>query len=154
MANFIGQGYLFGLATITSTISSLSLYTSPKFETLSLTHASDFTEEMGQAGSIDALIGNSRGVICTFRFKPRGSTLTAARYGANLPQVCAGVNIVNLPVIAFGGFTDVFNTSGGGNTQPWIYDGGGSIEGVNDNVWTGVMTLRRYIDITSATLIT
>jgi len=153
MATLVGKGHIYGLATIAFGISSLSGYVSPKLETLSLTHSADFTEEMDQTGLVDSVIGNPRGVQCSFRFKPKGSTIANAVLSAGIPQVAAGVTITGLSVIAFAGFTDVFNTNSG-NTQPWIYDGNGSLEGVHDGVWTGSITLRRYLGITSATAIT
>ena len=161
MATLIGRGYIFGLATLSFGITSLSGYVSPKVDTLALSHNADFTEEMDQTGLIDAVIGNPRGVTCQFRFKPRSQSgapnggtndVAHALKAAGIPQVAAGVTINGLQIIAFGGFTDVFNTDAG-NQQPWIYDGSGSLEGSNDGLWTGVLTLRRYIGITNATAI-
>jgi len=155
-ATLIGRAHVFGFATLAFGISTLSGYVSPKFESLSLTNNADFSEESDQDGAISAVVGNQRGIQCSFRFKPRATsgtnTLAQAILSAGLPSVCAGVTITGLSVIAFGGFTDAFNTNSG-NTQPWLYDGNGSLEGVHDGIWTGTITLRRYLGITSATAI-
>lgn len=149
----IGKAHIYSLDGLAIGIAALAGYVSPKFDSLNLTNAAQFEEEMSQAGDVDALYGNQRGVICTFRFKPKGSTIANAKLSAGIPAVMAGVTITGLPIIAFGGFTDVYNTNAG-NTQPWIFDGNASHEGPSDSIWTATLTLRRYIGITSATAIT
>src|SRR5258705_5949268 len=127
MANQTGKGGLYGLATMAIGIATLSGYVSPKFETLTLSGNADFTEELGQTGEVDQLVGVNRGVSCQFRFKPRGTTIANARLALGIPDVCAGMTITGLDIIACFGFTDVFNTNSG-NTQPWIFKGDFSIE--------------------------
>lgn len=153
MANQVGKGGIYGLATLAFGISTLSGYVSPKFETLTLTGQPEFTEELGQTGEVDQLVGVNRGVSCQFRFKPRGTTIANARLSLGIPDVCAGVTITGLDIIAAFGFTDVFNTNGG-NTQPWIFKGDFSIEGTSTGLWMANITLGRYLLITSATPIT
>ena len=148
----VGKGGIYGLATLALGVSSLSGYVSPKFETLSLTGNPQFDEEMGQTGDVDQLVGVNRGVRCQFRFKPRGSSLANARLSLGVPDICAGVTITNLDIIACFGFTDVFNTNGA-NTQPWIFGGDFTIEGTSTGLWTANITLHRYLSITSATAI-
>jgi hypothetical protein len=151
----VGKGHIYGLATMTFGITSLSGYVTPKFETLSLTNNADFSEEMDQTGNIDAIVCNQRGVQCTFRFKPKGSTVANAKLSAGIPAVGAVVTITGLPVIDFAGFSDVLNSGGtGNNDEPWLFDGNASIEGVHDGVWTANITLRRYKGIDSGTAIT
>jgi hypothetical protein len=150
----IGRGGIYGFATLAFGITSISGYISPKFESLSLTNESDFTEEMAQDGTVVTAFGNNRGVQCRFSFKPQGTaaapTVADAVKSAGIPIVMAGVTITGLKIIAFAGFTDVFNTDAG-NTQPWIYTGTGSLDGTNDGLWTATMTLKRYLGITSVT---
>lgn len=148
----VGKGHIVGTATGAFGITSLSGYVSPKMDTLTLTNSADFTEEKNQVGEVDSVVCSNLGVECQFRVTPKGSSLANARLAAGLPAVGAGVTITGLPVIAMGGFTDVLNTDSG-NTQPWIYTGQGSIEGTSDGKWSASITLRRYINITSATAI-
>jgi hypothetical protein len=152
MSTQVGSGGIYGLATLALGIASLSGYVSPKQETLGLTGQADFTEELGQTGDVDQIVGANKGVSCQFRFKPRGSSFANARLSLGIPNICAGVTITGLDIIACFGFTDVFNTNGG-NTQPWIFTGEFNIEGTHTGLWTANMTLRRYLLITSATAI-
>ena len=153
MANQVGKGGIYGLATMAFGISTLSGYVSPKFETLTLSGQAELNEELGQTGEVDQLVGVNRGISCQFRFKPRGSSIANARLSEGIPDVCAGVTITGLDIIACFGFTDVFNTNGA-NTQPWIFKGDFSIEGTATGLWTANITLGRYLLITSATAIT
>lgn len=149
----LGKGAVYGMASIAVGITALSGYVSPKFETLSLSHQGQFGEEEDTGGNVDMLFANERGVECQFRFKPKGSNIANAKLSLGIPTMGAGVTITGLPIVAFGGFTDVFNTNAG-NTQPWFYIGNATIEGVSNGLWTATFTLRRYIGITSATAIT
>ncbi len=152
-ANQVGKGGIYGLATMAFGVSTLSGYISPKFETLTLTGKAQFDEELSQVGDVDQLVGVNRGVQCQFRFKARGTSLANARLALGVPDVCAGVTITGLDIIACYGFTDVFNTNAG-NTQPWIFGGDFSIEGTSTGLWMANITLHRYTGITSATAIT
>ena len=152
MATQAGAGGIFGLATLALGIASLSGYVSPKFETLSLSGQSDFLEEQSQTGDVDQVVGVNKGVQCQFNFKPRGTTFANARLSLGIPNICAGVTITGLDIIACFGFTDVFNTNAG-NTQPWLFNGDFTIEGTHTGLWTANLTLRRFTGITSATAI-
>lgn len=153
MATQVGKGGIYGLATMALGIATLSGYISPKFETLTLSGQAQFDEELSQVGDVDQLVGVNRGVSCAFRFKPRGTSIANARLSLGIPDICAGVTITGLDVIACYGWADVFNT-GGANTQPWIFKGDFSIESTSTGLWMANITLGRYIGITSATAIT
>lgn len=148
----IGKGGIYGFATFQFGIASLSGYVSPKLDSLSLSHQAQFTEELDQTGNVDMLHTNTTGVECQFRFRPKGSNIANAKLSAGIPQTGAGVTITGLPIIAFAGFTDVFNTDAT-NSQPWIYTGQATIEGQHNGLWTATITLRRYVGVTSATAI-
>lgn len=158
MANQVGKGGIYGLATLAfgATLgfaaSPISGYISPKFETLTLSGQSQVDDELGQTGEVDQIVGVNRGISCQFRFKPRGTSFANADKSLSIPDVCGGVNITGLDIIACFGFADVFNTNGT-NTQPWIFKGEFSIEGTSTGLWTANITLGRHLGITSASAI-
>src|SRR5205814_4494991 len=146
----VGKGGIYGLATLAITsLTGITGYVSPKFETLTCSGQAQFDEEQGQTGDVDQLVGVNKGISCQFKFKPRGTSIANARASLSIPDICAGVTITGLDVIACYGFTDVFNTNGS-NTQPWIFNGDFSIEGTHTGLWMANITLRRYTTITSA----
>lgn len=153
MATLLGKGEIFGMSGGALGIASLSGYVSPNLKTLRLGHNNTADEIKGQDGEISALIFSGDYIECTFDFIPQGTTVANAKKAAGVPASGAGVTVTGLPIIAFGPFSDALNTDSG-NTQPWIYFGGGSISGESEQKWTATLPLRRYIGITSATAIT
>lgn len=134
-------------------IASLSGYVSPNLKTLKLGHNNTADEIKGQDGEISALIFSGDSVECTFDFIPQGTSIANAKKAAGIPASGAAVTVTGLAIIAFGPFSDVLNTDAG-NTQPWIYSGGGSISGESEQKWMASLPLKRYIGITSGTAIT
>lgn len=127
-------------------------YVSPNLKTLRLRHASDVKRIKGQKGLTTGLLANDEMVECTFDFIMEGTTKANSRLSARLPAVLACVDIANLPVIILGTFTDVLNNAATTGT-PWIYEGEGSINGESEDVWSGTMTLRRYVGIPTWSII-
>lgn len=155
MAQQIGKGHVFGAPAVLTAYeangtTAISGYVSPTLNGASLTHSFDTDETRNQAGDIDSLlVGMGEKVECEFDFIPRGSTVANAKISATLPPIGARVDIASAPVIRVGSFTDVYNT-GGSNTQPWIYVGGGSLTESAGGKMTGKIKLARFYSITSA----
>lgn len=156
MGQQIGKGHVFGVpATLAmyeaDGTTAISGYVAPTLNGASLTHSFDSDETRNQAGDVDSvIIGMGEKVECEFDFIPRGSTVANAKIAASLPPPGAKVLITGAPVIRVGSFTDVYNTNSG-NTQPWIYMGGGSLTESAGGKMVGKIKLARYIGITSAT---
>ena len=149
----VGKGHIFGMGSGALGISAVSGYISPNIKTLKLGHTSDVDRIKSQAGGITSLIGSGDYLECTFDFIPEGSSIANAKLSAGIPAVLSGVTITGLPILAIGPFSDALNTNGT-NTQPWFYEGGGSVNGESEQKWTSTLPLRRYLEITSATAIT
>ena len=134
---------------------------SPNIESLRMTHNGEVTRGMDPSGTINRMTSHGEFLECEFTFTPIGDTKAEAITNAKLPPLLSGVDIEGLPIIAVGdtsgdGFTDALNSAGAGatNTQPWIYEGGGSLDlSAPGAVWQMTVTLRRYKGITSATAI-
>ena len=132
---------------------TLTGYVSPNLKTLKLNHGADRSEIKGQDGVTSGLILNNEVVECTFDVIPEGSSVANAKLSAQLPTPGCICVITGLPVIKIGSFTDstdgVLNS--GNSTQPWIYEGGGSVNGESEKEWSMSIPLKRYVGITSGT---
>jgi hypothetical protein len=75
---------------------------------------------------------------------------------AELPDAPSTITIAGAPIIKVGPWDDAFNTNGSGSfgATPWIYEGGGRINGIDDSHWTMNLVLHRYQGINSVTIIT
>lgn len=153
MSTLIGTGHIHSLTGGALGIASLSGYISPNMQSLRVSHKADKQAIKGLNGKTTGLIFEDDTVEIEVEFIPEGTTIANAKLAAGIPAAGAAVTITGLPIIAMGGFTDVLNT-GGGNTQPWIYEGDGTINGKNDGAWTATLKLTRYLAITSGTAIT
>jgi hypothetical protein len=153
MATQVGKGHIYGLTGAAIGIASLAGYVSPNLQSLRIAHnTGDHKEIKDQSGEVSGKIFVPDDIIeLTIDFIPEGATLAAAKLSAGLPSAGAVVTITGLAVIAIGSFADALNAS---STNPWFYEGGGSINGVNDDKWSMTLPLRRYKGITSGTAIT
>lgn len=155
MAQQIGKGHVFGVPAVLTMYeadgtTAISGYVAPTLNGASMTHSFDADETKNQAGDIDSVIvGMGEKVECEFDFIARGSTVANAKISATLPPPGARVAIASAPVVRVGSFTDVYNT-GGSNTQPWIYLGGGSLTESAGGKMVGKIKLARFYSITSA----
>lgn len=153
MATQLGTGHIHSLSGGALGCTALAGYVSPNLQTLRVTHQADALKIKSQAGKTTGAIYEDDTIECTFEFIAEGTTIANAKLSAGLPAAGSGFTITGLPIIACGGFTDALNTNGG-NTQPWIYEGGGTLNLVNADKATGTIPLKRYLQITSATPIT
>ena len=155
MANQIGKGHIHGLGTGTFTMASLAGYISPKLETLRLTHSAESDEIKAQTGGgVDSIITQNETLECTFDLIPEGTTFANSLLSAGLPDIPSGVGISGLQIIEVGAFANALNTNGSGTSaNEWIYLGGGTINGFQDQKWTMTLPLKRYTGIANATLI-
>lgn len=153
MSTQIGTGHIHSLTGGALGCAALAGYVSPNLTTLRLSHAAEVDNIKGQTGKTTGSISEDDTLECTFDFLPEGTTIANAKLSAGLPAANSGFTITGLPIIACGGFTDALNTNAG-NTQPWIYQGGGTINGPADGKWTATLPMKRFLQITSATAIT
>lgn len=156
MATQIGKGQIHGLDSGTPFAQAdLAGYVSPKLETLRLSHGSEADRIKSASGNTEAVIYQDEFLECTFDVIPQGSTIANAELSAGLPQPGKGFTITGLQVINVGSWTDALNvTSGDPGANPWVYEGGGSINGFTDGKWSLSLPLRRYRSISSVTAIT
>lgn len=154
MSRQLGTGHIHTLGTVVVGCAALSGYVTPNVQSLRATHVVDADRIKSSAGIVTGVIGEDDGIECTFEVIPEGTTIAQAiadsKKAAGLPTAPSAFTITGLPIIACGPFSDAFNTNGT-STQPWIYEGGGSWNGVNDGKWTMTLPLRRYQGITSGT---
>jgi hypothetical protein len=155
MANQIGKGHIFGFETGAFTCSTLSGYVSPKPETLRLTHTAEVERIKSQTtGNTDSLISHDEALECTFDVIAEGTSFANAKKSAGLPAPLSGFGITGLPIIEVGAWTDAFNvTTGGVLGNPWVYEGGGTINGFIDGKWTLSLPMKRYPGIANVTAI-
>lgn len=153
MSTQLGTGHIHSLSGGALGCASLSGYVSPNLQSLRLSHAADVEKIKGQTGKTTGIIAEDDTIECTFEFIAEGTTIANAKKAAGIPAAGAAFTITGLPIIAMGGFTDALNTDAG-NTQPWIYEGGGTINGIANGKWTGTLPMKRYLQITSGTAIT
>lgn len=156
MATQIGKGHIHGLDDGTPLAQAdLSGYVSPKIETLRLSHGSDVDRIKGGQGNSEAAIYQDEFLECTFEVIPQGTTIANAKKAAGLPQPGQGFTTSGMEVIEIGSWADALNvTVGDPGANPWIYEGGGSINGFTDQKWSLSLPLRRYRSISSVTAIT
>lgn len=160
MAKMIGKAEIRTLGSAALAIADLSGYITPKLDSVKIEHDGTAQGSMNQGGQTATRYYVEDGISCTFEFTPTASTGTndvaGARKSAGLPPVGSAVVITGLPVIVIGGFDDGLNTActTPAANVPWIYEGGGSINGQIDGAWTATLPLKRYVAITSATAIT
>lgn len=152
MPTQLGTGHIHGLSTTTLSC-SLSGYVSPNLASLKVSHTADRIAVKSLLGRTTGLIFEDDQIECTFEVLPEGTTVANAKLSAGIPAAGSAFGITGCHIVACGGFTDAINT-GGGNTQPWIYEGGGGINGVSDEKWTATLPMKRYLYITSGTAIT
>jgi hypothetical protein len=150
MSTQIGTGHIFALAG--AVLTRIGVSVQPNLKTLRVTHSGTVDKIKNQAGEFSGLIGSGEFLQCEWTYVPEGTTIANSVLSAMLPGLLTGVTISGLPIIASGPFTDALNTNGA-NTQPWIYEGDGSIQGFDETKWMGNVTLFRYISITSAAAI-
>lgn len=145
-----GKGHIDG---ITGTIaftnpdgSALSGYISPNIQSLRVTHAGKLDEIKGQDGEYNSFLIAGEKFECEFNFIPEGTTKANARAAAQMPKLGSAGTLTGLAVIPMGSVADVF-------AGVWYYLGGGTDNGVHDNVWTGSFTLHRYPSVSTTTAI-
>jgi len=153
MSTQLGTGHIHSLSGGALGCASLSGYVSPNLQSLRLSHAADVEEIKGQTGKTTGIIAEDDTLECSFEFIAEGTTIANAKLSAGIPAAGAAFTITGLAIIAMGGFTDALNTNGG-NTQPWVYEGGGNLVAVANGKITGTIPLKRYLAITSGTAIT
>lgn len=153
MALLVGKANIYGLTGATAAIPALTGYVSPNMQTLRVSDTQpDHKEIKSQAGEVEGKIFVQDDIIeLTIDFIPQAGTIANARKSAGLPVKGSRVEISGLPVIVLGAFADALNAT---TNQPWFYEGGGTINGVNDDKWTMTLPLRRYKGITADTAIT
>ena len=153
MSTQLGTGHIHSLTGGAIGIASLSGYVSPNMQSLRVSHKADKQAIKGLTGKTTGLIFEDDTIEVEIEFIPEGTTIANAKKAAGIPAAGAAVTMTGLPIIAAGGFTDALNTDAG-NTQPWIYEGDGTINAKNDGAWTATLKLMRYLSITSGTAIT
>ena len=124
-------------------------YVTPNLQSLRVTHTAEVDRIRGQDGTYTSLICDGEMIECEFTVIPEGTTTANAKISATLPRAGEAFAITGLPIIAVGDFEDALNTDGD-NTQPWFYEGGGTVNLTNTEKATMTMTLHRYVGITSA----
>jgi hypothetical protein len=158
MSLLFGKGYLINSAayTLSPTVAQgITGYVTPIVPAPEIVDNEDeFKMLKDQLGIVEGIVTPNDCILkCTFNFLPRGVSQAAAANSASLPNI-GGYGVVGLPIVAVRKFSDGFNT-GGGNTQPWFYFGGGTLTGAEDGKeWRGSITLHRFFYITSSTPIT
>lgn len=129
-------------------------YASPNLQTLRIRHNADLKMIKGQKGLTTGLMLNDEVIECDFDFIMESTTRTLARAAGRLPDPGAPIDITHAPVIQLGWLADSLNNTTAGNSYPWIYLGGGSINGASDNYWSGVLPLRRFRGIPTWSCVT
>jgi len=151
MSTQVGRRHIYGLATVTIAIGTITGYISPNVQTIKGTHTGDVERIKSAVGAIGSLISSGDEKFeCAFDFIPENPDLNAiANPSAALPVILSFVTITGIEPIHVGAFgADAFNS------PLWIYEGGGAIHGESAKHWTASFTLHRYLGITSATVIT
>lgn len=152
MGTQIGRAKVQGMVGATLAISALAGYISPNLQSLRANHNASTDASPDQAGDTATLYFTDEILECTFDFIPEGTTTAQAKISAGLPPAGSGVVITGLPIIQMGPFADALNVGGGGlGSNPWVYEGGGSLSGEAKGRWTATLPLKRYPKITTAT---
>jgi hypothetical protein len=158
MATQIGKAHIYGLsgATIKNAATWGVLY--PNMQSVRLSHNAKVDEIKGQGGEVGSIIASGETLECTFELIPEGSdtisTIADAKTVCGIPPTLAAMTIAGLPVVAMGCWSDALNTAGTPSGSLWIYMGGASVNGVNDDKWTVSFPCKRFPEITSATPLT
>lgn len=155
MANQIGQGHVYGLASIVLNFGAFivaSGYIMPNMQSLGITQNATVDRIKNNSGVTSSIIGSDENIECSFDFVPEGASQALAATSATLPVVPAAIRITGAPQITWGAFNDVINSDIG--TPPWIYEGGGRLSGFNDKHWMLTFILHRYLGITTTSLVT
>lgn len=154
MPTQIGKAQIRTLDGAALGIATLAGYISPNLQSLRLVHNAEIDKVKGQNGNTKSIASSDDFLECQFDFIPEGSSTANAKLSAGIPAALAAVVPSGLPVIKMGGWADALNvTSGGQDANPWIYEGGAQINGLADGKWTATMTLRRYVEISSTTVL-
>lgn len=162
---YTGSRHLLGLAKLTagtpSTVAidmksqsdgltTISGYISPNMQSGRLTNNADVIDIRNSAGVLASIIANDEFLECSFDFVPEGSNYANALLSGTLPPIPTFVAITGMMVIPCGPWSDAFNvTSGGLLACPWIYRGGGTVNGTAAGQVTLSMTLRRHQGFTA-----
>ena len=161
----IGRAHIeaFGSAAISGNTAitpfSSSAWASPNLQSLRPSHSSDGMAEIKaqSGGQITGLIFNDDDVIeCTFEFAPEAGTGTntkaAAAITAGVPIRSSYILTSGFPVMSVGSFADALNVSSATSGSPWIYLGGWAPSANNEGIWMFTLPLKRYKNITDATV--
>lgn len=162
----IAKAHLFGMfdqVTDTNLI-ALTIYdlaggvitsAAANYRNLRAMHSADVKRIKNQLGQFAAFINAEDGVEVTFDFIAQGSNRTnsggtfnaSAQSSARMPPVLSKVVVANAPVIRMGFLADALNAPGTTGTWPFIYFGGGSINGESEDAWSGSITVARFIGL-------
>ena len=153
MATQIGTAHVFGLGTFVINVTGIGSHPGANTTGATLTHENDVDRIKGTTGEYTGVISSGDSLSCEFNLIPEATTLANSLKSASLPAAPTGVTITGMQIVACGPFSDAFNTNAG-NTQPWIYEGGGRLVVSNSEKWMLTLPLKRYIGITSATAVT
>jgi len=152
MATLVGKGYIFAFGTAVLTpVSGSPLTLNVQSATLSL--SATVGEVLAQTGEFEGVHSHGEALTCEFNAIPAGANVATAKISVNLGGVLQGYNAANFPIVAMGSFVDAFNT-GGNSTQPWLYQGDAKLSLTNTEKAMLTFTMKRYPNITSATVIT
>lgn len=151
MSRQLGTGHIHSLAGGALACSALSGYVSPNLQSLRVNHTADAERVKGQSGKTTGLIYEDDVLECTFEVIPEGTTVANAKKSAGLPAAGTAFTISGLPVFEMGGFADALNDAG---TNPWIYEGGGSITLIAAGKSTLTLPMKRYPQVASGTAVT
>lgn len=151
-----GTAHLFGVPAVMTffdpdNTAMATVYVTPNIQGIKINHSGEVQKIKSTGGEITGLIGSGDYITCSFDYIFEGTSIANAKASAQIPQLLSTCTVTGLPIIACGPFTDGFNTDVG-NTQRWIYEGGGSGDYKNAAAGTGTVTLNRYIGIPATTL--
>lgn len=141
----IGRGVLYALATITIDKGDVGYCL---LKTWRIAHNASVDRIKLQTGQTGIIIGNDEALEISVDYIPSGATRALAAANARLPVVPSGCTIAGAPELFIGNFG-----ANCLNSALWIYEGGGTINGVDDSHWTASFVLRRYEAITNTTAI-
>lgn len=153
MPNQQGTAHLFGVPAVMTffdpdNTAMATVYVTPNIQGIKINHSGEVQKIKSTGGEITGLIGSGDYITCSFDYIFEGTSIANAKASAQIPQLLSTCTVTGLPIIACGPFIDGFNTDAG-NTQRWIYEGGGSGDYKNAAAGTGTVTLNRYINITA-----
>lgn len=161
----IGRAHIFGIGTYSSgtltpatlaqaTAGNIAGYITPNLQTARVSDTAVGKHDIkNQAGVVSGIIFVLDDIIeCTFDFIPESSSGTNTVAGAlasmQLPSKGSYVTVAGLPVVPIGSFADALNAS---TTNPWLYEGGATINLSSESNATMTLPLRRLKGIAAAT---